>query len=60
MTVKIFVKSSEICLVEHLDEPALKRCLYGDLCNLGSQYIDGNSRFCLDISIPNEDKTFGC
>ena len=58
MRGNIFVKSIEICLLEHLDDPAIYRYLYGHLCKLGSQYIDGKAWPSLGVSIPNDDKTY--
>ena len=33
--VKIVVNNFDNGLVEHFAEPAMKRCLYGSLCNFG-------------------------
>ena len=39
-------------LVEHFAEPAMKRCLYGSLCNFGIKYKKGKSASSSRILIP--------
>ena len=41
-------------LVEHFEEPAMKRCLYGFLCILGMQYKYGKSKSELFVWKPKE------
>ena len=54
---RIVVNTLERCLVEHFEDPAMYRSLYGVLCNLGIQYNEGKfSSFSLML-IPKERRT---
>ena len=55
--VKIDVSILEKGFVEQLEEPAIKRCLYGSLWSLGIQYKEGKSISTSLVWTPNEDKT---
>ena len=41
MVLSTLVRRHDRSFVLHLLEPAINRCLYGDLCNLGVQYRYG-------------------
>ena len=41
MILSTLVRRHDRSFVVHLLEPAIKLCLYGDLCNLGVQYRYG-------------------
>ena len=43
--------------MEHFAEPAMKRCLYGSLCNFGIQDKEGKSASSSRVLIPNDDRT---
>ena len=55
--VKIVVNNFDNGLVEHFAEPAMKRCLYGTLCNFGIQYKEGKSASSSRVLIPKDDRT---
>ena len=55
--VKIVVNNFDNGLVEHFAEPAMKRCLYGSLCNFGIQYKEGKSASSSRVLIPKDDRT---
>ena len=57
MAVSIEVNRTERGLVVHFDEPAMKRCLYGFLCNFGIQYRDEISSFLAPTERPKEEIT---
>ena len=57
MAVSIEVNRTERGLVVHFDEPAMKRCLYGFLCNFEIQYRDGISSFLAPTERPKEEIT---
>ena len=48
------VRKHDRSLVSHFLEPAINRCLYGDLCNVGVQYRCGRFWFSSDISNPTD------
>ena len=54
--VKIVVINFDNGLMEHLAEPAMKRCLYGSLCNFGIQYKETKSASSSRVLIPNNDR----
>ena len=51
---KTLVSKIDTDLVEHFEEPAMKRCLYGFLCILGMQYKYGKSKSKFFVSKPKE------
>ena len=56
IAVKIDVKSwDDKGLVVHLEDPAIKRCLYGHLCNLGVQYKVGRSQSSSLMDTPKDE-----
>ena len=55
--VKIVVNNFDNGFVEHFAEPAMKRCLYGSLCNFGIQYKEGKSASSSRVLIPKDDRT---
>ena len=44
-------------LVEQVDDPAIKRCLKGFLCNLGIQYNNGISLSLSEDDISCDERT---
>ena len=55
--VKIDVNNLDKGFVEQLDDPAIKRCLYGSLRRLGIQYKEGKSISSSLVLTPNEYMT---
>ena len=54
--VKIVFNNFDNGLLEHFAEPAMKRCLYGSLCNLGIQCKEGKSASSSRLLIPKDDR----
>ena len=54
MVLSSLVRKHDMSFVVHLLDPAINRCLYGDLCNLGVQYKYGRFWSSSYISGPTD------